>query len=203
MAGCINHPHKKAKAHGLCMACYQRQRRAEAATYVGRAPVGANYAMALLHAAEWRSRYEAAVDRSGGPHACHEWQMQKTSGGYGVFYVAGKTLLAHRLAYELAVGVLGSDMALHRCDNPACVNPRHLFKGTASDNVADMHAKGRARSGPADHLRQRETHPRARPVETPLGQFPSATLAAEAAGLHPRTVARYCADGVKGYRYLA
>lgn len=57
----------------------------------------------------------------------------------------GKTIRAHRFAWFLKTGKLIPDniMACHKCDNPSCVNPDHLFLGTAKDNVNDMLSKGR------------------------------------------------------------
>lgn len=67
-------------------------------------------------------------------------------GGYGMFALRkGVIRRAHRIAWELtSCPVPAGLMVLHRCDNPPCVRPAHLFTGTGGDNMADMHSKGRA-----------------------------------------------------------
>lgn len=77
---------------------------------------------------------------------CHVWQGS-TVAGYGHLYVDGKLKLAHRVSWELAKGEIPEGLfVLHKCDNPPCINPEHLFAGTHEDNMKDMDAKGRRRS---------------------------------------------------------
>jgi hypothetical protein len=80
--------------------------------------------------------------------ACIEAPTCKNgSGGYGVFRINGRVERAHRHAYAHANGLQLSDIngkvIMHTCDNPPCVNPRHLVEGTHLDNMKDMFAKGR------------------------------------------------------------
>jgi hypothetical protein len=64
--------------------------------------------------------------------------------GYGQFWDGRKKVLAHRWAYAFYIGEFQSDLFVcHKCDNPSCVNPEHLFLGTNLDNVRDMMNKGR------------------------------------------------------------
>ncbi len=75
---------------------------------------------------------------------CWHWQGAFTSLGYGVISDRGQHIGAHRFSWVLHFGPIpGALQVLHRCDNPACVNPYHLFLGTQLDNVRDMDAKGR------------------------------------------------------------
>lgn len=79
---------------------------------------------------------------------CIEWQGAKIR-GYGRLRVGsyGKIVGAHRVAYFIANRVDPAHLCvLHKCDNPSCVNPEHLFLGTAADNVSDKMSKGRHKS---------------------------------------------------------
>lgn len=80
------------------------------------------------------------------PGGCWEWTGAKNSAGYGHLYWGGRLVYAHRLAWEMEHGPITDGLcALHACDNPACVNPAHLFLGTKRDNRFDCLAKGRAK----------------------------------------------------------
>lgn len=91
---------------------------------------------------------------------CWIWVGTKRSNGYGILSVNGRYEQAHRVAYTLLVGPITNGLwVLHNCpdgDNPACVNPAHLWLGTVLDNNRDMYAKGRngdtGRRGEANNL---------------------------------------------------
>jgi len=75
---------------------------------------------------------------------CWNWQLYKDHQGYGKVFNQGKTRLAHQVAWEEAYGPIPNGLCvLHRCDNPSCVNPEHLFLGTVQENNIDRDTKGR------------------------------------------------------------
>lgn len=85
-----------------------------------------------LHIAFWERVHKTRT--------CWVWTGPKNRDGYGC--VSGNR--AHRYSWELINGKIPKGLSvLHRCDNPPCVNPKHLWLGTQTDNVMDMVAKGR------------------------------------------------------------
>jgi len=197
---CSNCDRDDVMSRGLCSACYMRARRIQQKGGLEfRRPRGENEALALANKQLWQHRFTSKIDATG--DGCHEWTGGKTKGGYGMFNAMDRSVLAHRMVYRLA-GNGFHDVVMHTCDNPSCCNLAHLRGGSYKDNTADMDAKGRRRPGRADHLRDRASHPRARAVFTPLGEFASASLAADAHGLAAGTVQRKCRDGEAGYGYI-
>ena len=76
--------------------------------------------------------------------ACWIWIAGRQPGGYGRFGLDGRAVFANRVAWVLTHGPIPDGLdVLHRCDNPPCCNPSHLFLGTHTDNMRDMIRKGR------------------------------------------------------------
>lgn len=77
--------------------------------------------------------------------SCWDWVGFTHPQGYGHLTIAGMLFKAHRAAYEAYNGPIPHEMhVLHRCDNPGCVNPDHLFLGTHTDNMQDKASKNRS-----------------------------------------------------------
>src|SRR5262245_29684539 len=74
---------------------------------------------------------------------CHAFMGGITNGGYGLVSYRGRQFIASRVAFYLAHGRWPLPYALHRCDNPSCVNPEHLFEGDDQANATDRDSKGR------------------------------------------------------------
>ncbi len=78
-------------------------------------------------------------------NGCWEWVANRFPKGYGCFKLNGKSQAAHRISYEIHTGEIQEGMVIcHKCDNPCCVNPVHLFMGTQKDNLLDRKIKGRS-----------------------------------------------------------
>jgi hypothetical protein len=95
-----------------------------------------------MMAPEVIERFWSKVEKTDG---CWLWKAKsKDWDGYGLFSANGRSVRAHRFSWQLANGRKpGKMLVCHRCDNPACVRPDHLFLGTACDNFRDCLAKGR------------------------------------------------------------
>jgi hypothetical protein len=113
-------------------------------------------------------RFWAKVAKRG-PNDCWEWQGTRNAKGYGKVFVGSRSdgtnrkEYAHRIAWRLTHDSEPSPCVLHRCDNPPCCNPAHLFEGTYLDNMRDMAAKGRRRQG---EPRRGERHQAAKLTES-------------------------------------
>jgi hypothetical protein len=77
------------------------------------------------------------------PSGCREWQAGTDRFGYGRIWI-GENRTAHTVSYETYVGPIPTGLhVLHTCDNPACIEPRHLVLGTHIDNMKDKQTRGR------------------------------------------------------------
>ena len=89
-------------------------------------------------------RFWSKVDRSGGDNSCWIWLKGRTYNGYGRVQWVGKTKRANRVAWTVTFGDIPDGLFVcHKCDNPPCCNPSHLFLGTRQENFDDMRKKER------------------------------------------------------------
>ena len=80
------------------------------------------------------------------PMGCWEWQGTLHHSGYGCFKDKGRFTYTHISSYRAFKGPTGGKFVCHKCDNPKCCYPGHLFLGTHQENMDDMKAKGRGRN---------------------------------------------------------
>lgn len=150
--GCLS----PAKRRGMCGKHYQR--------FLKHGDVSISLAPKDL---SLEDRFWSKVDKSG---ECWLWTGSADESGYGSFRVGKKIEYAHRVSYSIANGVSLSwegysakSSVCHRCDNPRCVNPAHLFLGTHTDNMSDCVSKGRKNAPTGDrHGSRAKPHTRAR-----------------------------------------
>ncbi len=87
-------------------------------------------------------------------NGCLLWQAAANGDGYGLVRVGSKLQRAHRVAWEAVNGPIPNGLCVcHRCDQPGCINPQHLFLGEHRDNVRDCAAKGRLAAQRPGHTR--------------------------------------------------
>lgn len=140
-----------------------------------------------IHGVSLVERFNAYVTQRGS--GCWEWQGFRDPNGYGRLNVKNRPVLAHRISWEIHCGPIGVDQqVLHRCDNPPCVRPEHLFLGDPAANSADKLAKKRHRYGVSrgsDHGCAKLTEDQVREIRTSVG--PS-RIVAEKYGVSGRQV---------------
>lgn len=136
-------------------------------------------------------RFWTRVDVQG-PDECWEWQAGVNAAGYGRMSFEGNAVLTHRLAMMFSGVDLGRGILVcHRCDNPPCCNPRHLFLGTHLDNSRDAVAKERTAMGLGERwgrsvLRDRDIST----IRSRLNSGETQASVAKDYGLHPSSISR-------------
>lgn len=125
---------------------------------------------------------------------CWPWTGACFKDGYGAIKLRGRMCRAHRLSYELFVGPIPEGaFVCHTCDNPSCVNPKHLFTGTHKENMADMIAKGRQyRMAGLDHPNTKITHDQMDKIRAARASGRTLSSIAAEHGVGYTTISRIC-----------
>lgn len=111
---------------------------------------------------------KAFFDKVNKTNGCWLWTASRNGDGYGMMVFRGRGRGAHRVSWVLHYGEIPDGLrVLHKCDNPPCVNPEHLFLGTQLDNVRDCMAKNRDRKNP----RKGASHPNAKLTENDVWEI--------------------------------
>lgn len=142
-------------------------------------------------------------DRLNKTEACWLWTGAAGPDGYGTIRLHGKWWRSNRLAWTLAYGEIPpGQWVLHRCDNPRCCRPDHLFLGTAADNSIDMIRKSRG------GWQRRPHRPGAKLTEVQVAEIralretgESQTAIARKYGMDPSSVSRICTGEYWGSRH--
>jgi hypothetical protein len=129
---------------------------------------------------------------------CWEWQGALTKRGYGKIKEGIKTFAVHRVAYTLYIGVIPKDFNIcHKCDNPKCINPDHLFAGTQADNMKDKVKKGRHKV-----ISIPNNNHAAKKVQAGGKIYESYTAAGKALGISDNGIRKRIKLNWKGYKKL-
>lgn len=145
-----------------------------------------------------KERFWSKVKKTDG---CWIWQPTRcNSAFYGRFFLHGSYKQASRISYFLAYGEIEKGMMIcHKCDNPSCVNPDHLFAATQKENVADCKAKGRRAHRPGDR------HPLAKftnsQVASMITEYLTGNKTQKQVGAKYGVSNKYISSLVTGYRW--
>jgi len=129
----------------------------------------------------------------GAPTDCWNWLFGKTTRGYGKSYFQGREQHSHRIAWIITNGEIPDGLFVcHKCDNPSCCNPSHLFLGTGKDNMQDCVSKGRRPSGERHPLSKMnaDTVRSLRALASEIGLRPAARVL----GINRSTAYHACKD---------
>lgn len=145
------------------------------------------------HKQDLQKRFFKYVNKT---ESCWLWIGAKLADGYGAFWMskANSSARAHRVSWLIHNGYDAGELRVcHRCDNPLCVNPDHLFLGTQSDNVQDAARKHRMASGPRNgHAVLTENDVKAIREIMSSENAPTQSWLAKYLKVDARTIARAC-----------